>query len=327
MKKFFFIYLLLSLCSNSFAINVKIKLHHESSDILNNIDVCFWEKSAYIFNEKPSFCAKSNASGLAEINLPPAEYYVFAEKKQTNKNLFGFFGLNPLRVKSDTLININLIDYPEVFIKKIKDKVLKGKVFYKGIPVKDAEIFLYLDLTTELKGPPFISVKTDENGFFSLMLEEGSYYLFIKKKKEPFGPPKSGDLVSFFPKFPLKFDGKNGYDIHVEMMKVSDKITDSLGKFMKIYGIVKDKNNKIIDNVYVVAYDKSEILGKPKYISSPTDKEGKYTIFLKDPGKYYIVVRKTLGDTPEINDFFVYGEIDIGETNEKKIDIIADFNS
>lgn len=327
MKKLFFLFFAFFLNSQASAISVKVQLHYENKNFLKNIDVCFWEKKAFIFKENPSYCTKSNEVGVAEIDIPEGEYYVFSEKKMVDKYLFGFLGLNPLKATKNMVLNVNLIDYPTNFMKKIKDSAIRGRVFYKGKPVNDADVFLYVDLSTELKGPPFLSTKTDINGNFRIILEEGSYYLFVKKKKEYFGPPKAGDLVSFFPLFPVIIKEKGGYEVHVEMMKVSERITESLNKLIKVYGTVKDKNNSAIEGVYVVAYDQPEILGKPKYISSPSDKRGKFTIYLKDAGKYHIVVRKTLGDTPDIGDIFVYGEVNIVEDNENEIEIITDFNS
>jgi hypothetical protein len=321
-----FIFLLL-FYKEAFATNIKIILHHENKSFFNGVNVCFWVKNAFIYDDKPTVCVKSDERGIIEADIKEGEYFLFASKKLTNKYLFGFYGLNPLKLTKNQVLNINLIEYPEKFIKKTKDRVVKGKVFYKGIPLKDAEVLFYTDLTTELKGPPFFYAKTDENGVFSVYLEEGSYYLFVKKKKEPFGPPKSGDFVSFFPHFPIVVKGKEGYELHVEVMKISDKISESFNKLVKIYGCVKDKNDKSMKNIYVVAYDRSELLGKPKYISSPSDEDGRFVMYIKEPGNYFIVVRKSLGDTPDMSDVFVHGEIKVGEENEKKIDIITDFDS
>lgn len=326
MKILFLIIIIILLPKSVLGINVKVKIHHENISFLNNVNVCFWKKTSFIYKDNPSFCIKTNEMGIADVDLPDGEYYIFADKKLDKRYLFGFYGLNPHKTVKDSILNINLIEYPNAFLKKIKGKTITGRVYYKGSPVKDAEILLYLDLTTELKGPPFLHTKTGENGAFHLDLEEGSYYLFVRKKKDHFGPPKSGDLVSFFPEFPIVVEGNKGYDLHIEMMRVSDKISDSFNKLIKVFGTVRDKNNKFLSNVYVVVYDKSEILGKPKYISTMTDKEGNYVIYIKEPGSYFLVVRKNLGDTPDINDVYVYGEIEVKDKDDKKIDIFADFN-
>ena len=118
-----------------------------------------------------------------------------------------------------------------------------------------------------------------------------------------------------------------GYEVHIEMMRVSDKITESFKNLIKVHGIVLDKNNNALEGVYVVAYDNPEVLGRPKYTSSPTDKEGKFYMYVKDAGIYHIVVRKNLGDTPDMGEIFVFGEANIRENDENKIEIYTDFNS
>ncbi|MCX7769663.1 MAG: hypothetical protein N2202_01115 [Proteobacteria bacterium] len=327
MKGLIFLFLIFFSNFEALAFNINVNLHYENTKLLKDVRVCFWEKKSLIYSDKPSFCVSSDEKGNADIDLPSGEYYVFAEKKLANKYLFGFYGLNPLNVSKSKILNINLIDYPDVFIKKTKFRGIKGKVLYKGQPIREAEVLVYIDTSTEFKGPPFQYAKSDEKGEFNIPLEEGSYYLFVKKKREPFGPPKVGDLVAFFPQFPIIIKGKEGYELSIEMMKVSEKISQSFNKLIRIYGNVKDKKGAYLKNVYVVAYNTSETLGKPKYISSLTDQEGRFSIFIKEAGRYYLVVRKNLGDTPDIDDVYVYGEIEIKDEDDKKIDIITDFDS
>ncbi len=323
---YFFIFFLYSSYVYAFKLNVIV--HHTNSEYASGCNVLIWHKQSVISMENPDFKLKTNDKGETIADLSKGEYYIMAEKRLKNKILFGFYGLNPLKLNHDVAININLIEFDEKFIKKIGKNEIKGVVTYKSRPVKDVDVFVYLDLSSELKGPPFYMSRTDENGFFKINLEEGSYYLIFRKKNEPFGPPKPGDYVSFLPFFPVVIKKNQGYEVKVELLKVTDKMQESLKKLCRISGYVKDEKGNILKGTYIVAYNRDELLGKPAYISSPVDERGYFELFVKESGTFYIVVRKTLGDTPDLKDVHVYGEIKIEENEkEKNINIIANFDS
>jgi len=327
--RFLFYYFLFFLHSSYvYAFKLNVAVHHSNNEYTSGCNVLIWHKRSVISMVNPDFKLKTNDKGEAMAVLSKGEYYIMAEKKLRNKYLFGFYGLNPLKLNDDAAININLIEFDEKFIKNIGKNEIRGIVTYKNKPVADVDVFVYLDLSSELKGPPFYTCKTDGKGFFKINLEEGSYYLIFRKKKEPFGPPKPGDYVSFIPFFPVVIKNNQGYELKVELLKVSDKMQDSLKKLCKISGYVKDVKGSKLKGAYVVAYNRDELLGKPAYISSPVDERGYYELFVKESGIFYIVVRKTLGDTPDLKDVYVYGEIRIEENEkEKNIDIIANFDS
>lgn len=328
MKKLVLFYFIFFFTEDLFAITLKLKLHHTDMSYTAFSDILMWNKKSMIYKDKPDYKFKSNENGELIIDLPSGEYYIFVEKIMKNKYLSGYYGLNPLRLYSDQTININLIDFGTNFMKKISKNVIEGLVTYNSLPVSDVDVLVYLDLSTELKGPPYSIVKTDEKGKFRVQLEEGSYYLVFKKKKNFFGPPAPGDFISFFPSFPIVIKKNVGYEIKVELLKISSKINETLNKLIKIKGYVKDKNGSYLKNVYVIAYDRDELLGKPKYVSSKTKQDGYFEIYLKEAGRYYIVVRKNLGDTPEMNEIFVFGDVIVEDNkNEKELDIIADFDS
>ena len=311
-----------------YAFKLNVVLHHSNSEYVSGCNVLIWQKQSVISMESPDFKLKTNDKGELSVVLSKGEYYIMAEKKIKNKYLFGFYGLNPLKLNGDVAININLIEFDEKFIKKIGKNEINGFVTYKNRPVKDVDVFVYLDLSSELKGPPFYMSRTDEKGFFKINLEEGSYYLIFRKKDEPFGPPKSGDYVSFLPFFPVIIKKNLGYELKIELLKVTEKMQDSLKKLCKISGYVKDVKGSVLKGAYVVAYNRDELLGKPAYISSPVDEKGYFELFVKEGGIFYIVVRKTLGNTPDLKDFYVYGEIKVEEQEkEKNINIIANFDS
>ena len=49
---------------------------------------------------------------------------------------------------------------------------------------------------------------------------------------------------------------------------------------------------------YVLVYTDKEMIGLPKFLSKPTNKDGEYTVFLTKPGTYYVSARIKYGGLP-----------------------------
>lgn len=315
----FLFILLIFFASPLYAIDVHIKTVFEGKPLPAS-KVMVWKKRAIIEKKKPDFELETNSSGIGQIDLERGEYYFFAEKETENLYYFGFLGQNPISVKNKCDVSINLVSYPQDFLKRKSKSGISGKVFFNGKAIGDVGVFAYLDLSSELKGPAYLSTVTNANGEFDLELESGSYYLvFRKKKEENFGPPSPGDFVGFFPVFPLAID-ENGYEIKVNLLKIPEKISQNLKeKNILVKGKVLDKNNKPIKGVYVVLYEGYALLGKPDYVSHQTDEQGNFSIYVKRGGNYFVVLRKTLGDTPTLGeDVSSLLELNLNDVDEVK---------
>lgn len=316
------LFIFIPLNVHSYEISLKTLLEGKP---LPHTDVKIFKKSAVIKFDAPTFFYKSDKDGQLNLNLESGDYYFFAEKRENGNNFFGFYGLNPLTLRTDQHISINLVRYPDNFVNVTKTvNRIDGKVMYNDKPVQNVVVFAYLDALSDFKGPAYAMATTDEKGLFSIDLSAGSYYLFFRKRnKEMFGPPLPGDYVGLFPIFPLVIN-QNGYEIKVNLLKIPEKMSSNIkGKSYQLKGKVVNKKNVPIAGVYVVLYEDYSILGKPDYVSHKTDKNGEFVIYVKKAGTYYVVLRKTLGDTPQINENVVsFSEVTLNDdvvTKEIKI--------
>lgn len=310
----FILFLLILLFPNNvYSFNVTVKTLNEGKPVSSAI-IKVWNKGSVIKKDMPDFLHKSDINGVVTLDMDRGEYYFFAEKIDGHNYFFGFFGQNPVSVRTAEELTINMVKYPSDYISKKKGSGISGIVYHNGKPFADVGVFAYLDLTSGLKGPAFLSSVTDDKGRFFLDLEEGSYYLiFRKKSEEAFGPPSPGDYIGFFPQFPLELS-KNGYDIKVSLLKIPTKMQDNLKeKSFLIKGQVLGKNNLPKKGVYVVLYEDYTLLGKPDYVSHQTNEKGEFNIYVKKAGSYFVVLRKTLGDTPKLGE-------DVSSITEVKIE-------
>jgi len=316
-----FIYLILFLLFplNLYSFDLSVKTLYEGK-ALSFATVKVWQKASVIRSDNPDYIYKTNENGIAKISLDSGEYYVFAEKKVNDINLFGFYGQNPVSVRKNTEISLNLVKLSDNILIKKRESGVEGVVRHDGKPVGNVSVLVYLDLTSDLKGPAYLSTVTDEQGRFSLDISDGSYFfVFRKKNEELFGPPSPGDFVGIFPIFPLEVNG-GGYLMQVSLLKIPEKMKSNLQqKSYIIKGQVLDKKKKPKKGVYVVLYEDYTLLGKPDYVSHPTDEKGNFRIYVKKPGTFFVVLRKSLGDTPQLGeDVSSFAEIEIGEKTVEK---------
>lgn len=309
---------------NAYSAELTIKTQSEGR-FLPGCDVIIWKKAPFIEKSSPDYRVKTDRTGAGKIILEDGKYYIFAEKTGAPGYYFGFYGLNPMHLKDKQSINVSLVRYGKDHLKKLKKTGVSGRVYHSGVPVEGVGVNLYLDLNSDLKGPPYMLAVTDGQGRFHMDIEPGNYYVFFRKRMNSvFGPPEPGDYVGFFPVFPLKITGQ-GVDISAELLKISDKMQESLGvsNIYRITGVVLNSERLPLKGLYVGAYGKPDILGKPDYVSAPTDAQGRFRLYVKESGTYFIAVRDKLGDTPQPEEkVFSYGEVILeneGRSNEIEI--------
>lgn len=166
------------------------------------------------------------------------------------------------------------------------DFALSGKVLFKGKPLYDAEVQVFLKQEKEKETPPIKVVSTDEKGVFTITLPKGKYFLVAKKKYDDEG--EIDMLFGNHPENPIRLNSNITLkDWNLE----SKKAKNSFSKGVGIKGIVKGFSN--FRNVRVYAYtDNSTGLKGPDYTNkTKIDKDGNFTIDLPK-GSYFLVARE-----------------------------------
>ncbi|MFZ2198869.1 MAG: carboxypeptidase-like regulatory domain-containing protein [Thermodesulfovibrionales bacterium] len=168
--------------------------------------------------------------------------------------------------------------------------LLKGAVTdNSGKAVEGAKIFLYNG--PDVRRPAdFISVSTDKDGKFHVVLPVGKFWAVARlKKSEEYGPLMPGDKHSGEPR---EIEVVPGRELEMDFTVKDLKDAVSLRKgtregFVQIKGRVLDKNGMPVPMAYAIAHRSEKVEGLPDYLSSWTDADGSYTLFLP-PGKYYL---------------------------------------
>ena len=262
---------------------------------------------------QPDFwSAKTTVDGRFNLNLPPGSYYLFARGGE----LFSYYGRNPVTVPEAGLADVSLglvrrLDYRG---DGDDEDVVVGQVTNAGKPQADAVIFVYTDLTTQLKGMGYMMAgPTDEQGRFEMALPDGTYYLLARKRQGNMtaGPLRAGDFIGYYPGNPLRLRDGRAEPLNIPMLEVPDKIEQmgrSLNGQTSISGLIRNAAGEPVAGVRVVLYEKPQMLDRPLFVSQPTGVDGRYTLSMQKGGDYYLAARNTLGGAPGPGD--LYGTYD-----------------
>ncbi|ALC18111.1 hypothetical protein DSOUD_3392 [Desulfuromonas soudanensis] len=185
---------------------------------------------------------------------------------------------------------------------------IQGKVFIKGSdePLTAAFVNIYSDTISNLLGPSrFISQPTDAEGYYSLDLSPGTYYVVARKRMsgQSTGPLSPGDFYSEHQRIVTTVvEGKiSRVDLEVVPMKapmffkkeVVARETDT-----GIRGILLDRPGNPVAGGFAMAYSDQDLKRLPDYGSTLSDAEGRFTIYLPSGGTYYLAARIHAWDMP-----------------------------
>ncbi|MCL7487993.1 MAG: hypothetical protein M8357_07465 [Desulfobulbaceae bacterium] len=189
-----------------------------------------------------------------------------------------------------------------------------------GVEQPLSNAYLYLrdgadapPLEKYFKNADYIFGPSNVNGVISASVPEGNYYVRLTRREpldqvaRPLGPPEKGDYTWT--------DYKQITVIGGGVTDLGTRYAVTFSQPITITGAIVDRNSgaPLVDR-YVRAqpepcieadyssWDPAEWVdsnncGPVKYLAQQkTDAQGQYTLFLQEPGTYYIVESKTLGD-------------------------------
>ncbi len=198
---------------------------------------------------------------------------------------------------------------------------ITGQVLLKenGVPLADAYVNIYPDAMSNLLGPSqFISSPTDAQGRYNLEVPPGTYYVVARKRVSglPSGPLSPGDLYSEHERISTQVvAGKlSVVDLPVAEMKApmffKKQMSPQEGT-TGIRGVLLDGAGKPVPGSFAIAYVNAEMQRLPDYVSTLTDGDGNFTIYLPKGGTYYLGGRIHAWDMPRPGE--LYGRLG-GET-------------
>lgn len=258
----------------------------------------------------PFRAAASGADGHFHLALPPGAYYILAR----GQGRFAYYGRNPVTVPAGGLndLNIGLVapaPAPQVAEPFIEGGVA-GRVLHDGQPLAGAIVYLYTDLTSDLKGMGYaMGGPTDADGYFEVAVPPGTYYLIARHRQgaASVGPLRAGDFVGYYPGNPIKVGKLAVVPVTVPTLEVPDKVDRMQATLFgrtSIRGRILDQSGKPVAGARAVLYDDPQMLNRPLFVSAPTGTDGAYVLSFPKGGTYYLGARNTLGGAPAPGDLY-----------------------
>ena len=185
---------------------------------------------------------------------------------------------------------------------------IRGRVYMKssGEALSGGYVNVYPDAVTNLLGPSqFMSIPTDAHGEYQVNVPPGVYYVVARKRLsgQPTGPLSPGDYYSEHQRLVTKVEeGKLVVvDLPVLSMKApmffnsrqTDQVTTT-----GIIGVLLDQAGQPLRGAFAMAYVDQEMKRLPDYISTLTDQDGRFTLYLPQGGTYYLGARIQAWDMP-----------------------------
>lgn len=247
--------------------------------------------------------------GSYRFSLPAGPYFLMGRSKDPASlvELFSYWTNNPIQLYGDISVPVVMPFVTTTAIpERLPGKGIRGRVLLEGEPVGGAVVAAFLDPNEEFHGLPFSeSAPTGDSGEFTLDVQPGKYFIIARYRATGGyfqGPLLKGDLSGFYPHNPVLLRTGESLMLDVPMVTVKrPRGTGTLvpGEAIIIEGRVTTVSGDAAPGVRVVLYSVPEMLGRPVFVSSPSDEFGQYRIEVPTSGKFFAGARSVLGRPPE----------------------------
>ena len=247
--------------------------------------------------------------GSYHFNLPAGPYFLMGHSldQASQTRLFSFWTNNPVQLYGDIPVSIVLPFVTATAAPRVSsEQGIRGKILLEDKPVMGAVAAVYLDTTGAFHGLPYAqSLPADQSGEFSINVEPGKYFIIARSRNtggDFQGPLLKGDLSGFYPHNPVILREGEGLTLDVPMVRVRrPRGTGSLvpGESIIVSGKITSVTGEAVPGIRVVLYSIPEMLGRPVFISSPTDETGSYAMEVSRNGTFYAAARSVIGRPPE----------------------------
>jgi hypothetical protein len=269
--------------------------------------------------EPAAVSSPSGPDGKYSLDLKPGTYYLAASAG----DMWTWCGQNPVSVDGSerAWIGFDLAPWSDPVVHSTGEETMEGtilgKVLRDGKPIEDVTVSLYFDESDGFRGMGFMRTPpTGADGIFRMdMVPEGRYFLIARKRGsgKGVGPMMKGDLISWYRFNPVKIE--DGKELEIVLPMVVKRLDRDIhgdnmaGARPGFEGIVTDRDGRPVQGVHVFAYLEPEMgHHKPAALSSITDGQGRYQLFLPQAGKYYVGARHGYGDNPAPGEMFGHYE-------------------
>lgn len=167
-----------------------------------------------------------------------------------------------------------------------------------GRPVEGGVVYFYSDDARRFRGPAeYMAEPARPDGAYMTELPPGIYWAVARKRMSGSiaGNLEKGDYQSKEPYGPIEVSAGD----HVTLDMTLDELTGNMlfsafsgrGALQGIRGVITDRSGLPYHRAYAFAYKDPRMAGKPDYVSEWTREDGRFVIYVAEPGTYYVGAR------------------------------------
>jgi len=175
---------------------------------------------------------------------------------------------------------------------------LHGRVLDSdGNPVAAAKVYVYRNPRSGLRGPADFAAESARDGSYALDLVPGSYHLVARLRSQggESGPPRPGDAWALPAENPVVLSEGEMRRLDFTLRQVGDQRTLasvlSAAPFA-FSGQALRGDGTPLAGTLVLAYRQPDLHRRPDFAASPADRDGRFTLYLPDPGPWCLVFRQ-----------------------------------
>jgi len=201
-------------------------------------------------------------------------------------------------------------------------------VLSDGKSLADGQVFFF-DVKSPLDKPvigkywrvPDVAEHADSLGRFSIQLDAGSYYMGAIKRSSAgkLGPPESGDYYlpvhdarGKYREITIKSNATTNLGTIKGIQRFSPKLAHYKGTTTAIEGRILTSTGDPVPSMYVLAYTDPSMRGRPSFVSTSSDRDGRYQLRVDKGRTFYLKVRNIFaGGKPQAGSLVgVYGDFE-----------------
>jgi len=186
-----------------------------------------------------------------------------------------------------------------------------------GKPAAGAFVYAYRSARQGLRGPADFGAQVSRDGNYFLELVEGRYHLVARLRQSgaDAGPPRPGDAWSIYPRNPVLVEKHKVKTVGFVLpggavprqLRAGSLATGDTG----FSGRLVDVEGKPLVGAFALAYRSSDFHRMPDLTSTPSDQEGRFTLYVPEASRYCLAARTGTRGQPRAGE--PYGTLGEGE--------------
>ncbi len=184
-----------------------------------------------------------------------------------------------------------------------------------GRPVSGAEVYFYTDPSKKFRGPAdFMAEPTGPDGKYIVELPAGRYFAVARRRASGSisGNLQKGDFYTPEAYGPVEVKDGRYERVDLTLVELTGNMLFSVfsgrGGGQGVKGVIVTRDGKPFARAYAFAYKDPRMTGKPDYVSEWTREDGRYVLYVLEPGRYYVGARTGFMGVPKPDE--PYGRYD-----------------